>query len=183
MSSTSPRIVNPRLVVGVDGSPASIDALKWAIRYAELAGGLVEAVTSWAAPDAGGAGFGAGFIAVDDVDWSAIARQSQETALSQALSQTLPDGGASIKRTVVFDHPASALLAAAEGADLLVVGSRGHGGFVGMMLGSVSAHVVAHASCPVLVIRHAPDSADELRADATRHEQAAGSIAPTGAAR
>lgn len=156
MTTTSSRIV-----VGVDGSAASVDALKWAIRYAELTGGQVEAVTSWAVPDAAGAGFGAGLEAVS-IDWPGIATDSQEGALAQAL----PGGSGSIKRSVVFDHPAAALLAAAEGADLLVVGSRGHGGFVGMMLGSVSAHVVAHAPCPVLVIRHDADrgGADQLAA-------------------
>jgi nucleotide-binding universal stress UspA family protein len=184
MSTTNPRVVRPRVVVGVDGSPASIDALKWAIRYAQVTGGQVEAVTSWAVPDAGGAGLGAGFDAVG-VDWLAVATESQETSLFQALSETLPGGGVSVKRTLIFDHPAHALLVAAEGADLLVVGSRGHGGFVGMLLGSVSAHVVAHAACPVLIIQHAtgPVDAAEFVADGTDRNQAAGSTVSTGLVR
>lgn len=74
------------------------------------------------------------------------------------MGQALPDGRGSLIRTVVQDHPAAALIIAAEGADLLVVGSLGHGGFAGMLLGSVSAHVVAHASCPVVVVRHLDDT-------------------------
>ena len=58
-----------------------------------------------------------------------------------------------IEQEVLEGHPAQLLVTAAEGADLVVVGSRGHGGFVGMLLGSVSQHVAAHAPCPVLVVR------------------------------
>ena len=58
-----------------------------------------------------------------------------------------------MRRHVAEGHPAGVLLAQVEGADMLVVGSRGHGGFTGMLLGSVSQHVVAHAPCPVVVVR------------------------------
>lgn len=144
-----------RIVVGVDGSPASIEAVRWAAKYATLTGAELEAVTSWAAPSAYGAGLGIGYDAVD-IDWQAIAKQIQETALAEALAEH----SETIRSTIVPDHPAAALVTAAEGADLLVVGSRGHGGFTGMLLGSVSAHVAAHAPCPVLVIRHSHDSKD-----------------------
>ncbi len=144
-----------RIVVGVDGSPVSIEAVRWAAKYAALTGAELEAVTSWTAPGAYGAGLGVGFE-VARVDWQEIAKQTQESALSEALPQHDED----IRHTVAFDHPAAALLTAAEGAVLLVVGSRGHGGFTGMLLGSVSAHVVTHATCPVVVIRDATDQSN-----------------------
>ena len=149
---------NHRVVVGVDGSPASIKAVRWAANYATLTGAELEAVTSWAAPGAYGAGLGVGYDAVD-VDWQAIAEQTQKTALSEALPDHRETFRNTLVTTIVYDHPAAALLAAAEGADLLVVGSRGHGGFAGMLLGSVSAHVTAHAPCPVVVVRQSGDGA------------------------
>jgi nucleotide-binding universal stress UspA family protein len=145
-------VTTGRVVVGVDGSPASIDAVRWAARYAEMTGGKLEAVTSWLFPQGYGVDFGYGFETAQ-VDWEAAAREIQETALNQAL----PNGFKRLIRTVVEDHPAAALVTAAENADLLVVGSRGHGGFAGMLLGSVSGHVVAHASCAVVVVRHRLD--------------------------
>ncbi len=133
-----------RIVVGVDGSPASVDALKWAIRQAALTGAAVEAVLAWQYPMAYG-----GYPGSGDIDWPANARTALDTALAEAV-----DSNAAVSRRVVEGHPAQVLIDAAAGADLLVVGSRGRGGFVGMLLGSVSEHVSAHAPCPVLVVRH-----------------------------
>lgn len=133
-------------MVGVDGSDASIEAVHWAVRYAGLVGAAVEAVTSWAFP-ASSSG-----MALDTIDWQQNARDIQDAALATAL----PDGSGSVIRTVVEDHPAAALINAADGAQLLVVGSRGHGAFAGMLLGSVSQHVAAHAPCPVVVVRPEP---------------------------
>lgn len=129
-------------MVGVDGSDASVEAVQWAVRYAGLVGADVEAVTTWAFPVASGA-------LLDTIDWEQNARDIQHAALAQAL----PDGSDHVIRTIVEEHPAAALVAAAVGAELLVVGSRGHGAFAGMLLGSVSQHVVAHAPCPVVVVR------------------------------
>ncbi|MGI8578141.1 MAG: universal stress protein [Nocardioidaceae bacterium] len=133
-----------RIVVGVDGSPASIDALKWATRQATLTGATVEAVISWQHPR----GYGGYPISVE-VDWPSNAHSVLDTAVAEALAS---EPGV-VSRKVVEGHPAKVLVDAAVGADLLVVGSRGHGGFVGMLLGSVSEQVAAHASCPVLVVR------------------------------
>ena len=133
-----------RIVVGVDGSPCCIDALRWADRQARLTGAAVEAVMSWDYPLSYGMEFG-----VLDVDWAANAESALRTALREAFG---PDTGAITSR-VVRGRPAEVLVAAAVGADLLVVGSRGHGAMAGMLLGSVSEYVVAHAPCPVLVIR------------------------------
>ena len=135
-----------RIVVGVDGSAASVDALRWAARQAELTGGTLEAVIGWTYPLI----YGNEFVS-ESVDWSAYAL----TALDTALTEALGTDGPSCTRAVTAGHPAPVLVAASAGADLLVVGSRGHGGFAGMLLGSVSEYVIAHADCPVLVIRHA----------------------------
>lgn len=133
-----------RIVVGVDGSPCSIDALKWAANQAELTGAAVDAVMSWEYPTQYGMEFG-----VFDVDWETGAREALKTALNQAFG---PNVG-KINGRVFRGRPAEVLVTAAEGADLLVVGSRGHGAMAGMFLGSVSEYVVAHAPCPVLVTR------------------------------
>lgn len=131
-----------RVVVGVDGSDASIEAVQWAVRYAGLVGADVEAVTSWTFPASSG-------VALDTIDW----QQNARDILGGALAQALPDGSEHVIQTIVENHPAAALVDAAAGAELLVVGSRGHGAFAGMLLGSVSQHVTAHAPCPVVVVR------------------------------
>ena len=138
-----------RIVVGVDGSAASLDALRWAARQAELTGATLEAVTSWSYPTT------YGFPVIANVDWEKGAR----TVLDQAIAEALGDAGESVVRRVAEGHPSRLLADLAVGADLLVVGSRGHGGFTGLLLGSVSEHVVTHAPCPVVVVRHATAAA------------------------
>lgn len=134
-----------RIVVGVDGSSASVDALTWATRQASLTGAAVEAVIAWEYPMTSG-----GYPVAAEVDWPSNA----ETVLKIAVDGALGSQAAAVSRKAVEGHPAKVLIDAAAGAELLVVGSRGHGGFAGMLLGSVSEHVAAHAPCPVLVIRH-----------------------------
>jgi nucleotide-binding universal stress UspA family protein len=151
-----------RVVVGVDGSPPSIDALLWAVRYADLTGADIEALTSWDGPVSYGAGgHGTVELGAAAVDWRADAAQTQEGALEH-----LGSAAAKVGRRLARNPAASALIDASEGAELLVVGSRGHGGFIGHLLGSVSAHVVAHATCPVVVVRHRAAPADEPAAEA-----------------
>jgi nucleotide-binding universal stress UspA family protein len=150
MTSASTR---SRIVVGVDGSPSSVRALRWAAGQAELTGGELHAVTAWSMPTLYG-----WIPPVADFDWAGNAR----TALDKAIKEALDDTRAGlVRRHVVEGSAARALLSAAADADLLVVGSRGHGEFAGMLLGSVAQHVVAHAPCPVLVVRTTP-AADEL---------------------
>jgi nucleotide-binding universal stress UspA family protein len=141
--------VNPehehRIVVGVDGSPSSKAALAWAIGQAKLTGAVVDAVTAWDYPATYGYA-----AAVVDVDWEALAAQ----VLRDAVSEVAPDAAAgAIRQRVSEGNAAQVLLDASAGADLLVVGSRGHGGFVEALLGSVSQHMVHHAAIPVVVIR------------------------------
>jgi len=135
-----------RIVVGVDGSPSSLKALRWAIRQAELAGAEVEAVTAWAYPT----GYGWAPLGDGAVDFAGDAGKILAEALAE-VSGIAPD--VVIRPEVVEGHAAEVLVRASKGADLLAVGSRGHGGFTGMLLGSVSQHCVHHAACPVLVLR------------------------------
>jgi nucleotide-binding universal stress UspA family protein len=135
------------IVVGVDGSPSSLKALRWAADQAELSGAELHAVTSWHMPTTYG-----WIPAVADFDWAANARTTLEQAIKDALDE---DRGASVRRHVVEGPAPRVLLHAAADADLLVVGSRGHGEFAGMLIGSVAQHVIAHATCPVLVVRTA----------------------------
>lgn len=139
-----------RIVVGVDGSPSSRKALRWALRQGELTGSCVEAVMAWHYPAmAGGYGW-APVSAMDATDFQEVAAKELAKVLSE---ETDPASDVRITTSVVEGMPAQVLLDVAKGADLLVIGSRGHGGFAGALLGSVSQHCVHHARCPVLIIR------------------------------
>ena len=138
-----------RIVVGVDGSPESRTALRWAITQAELTDARVEAVSAWQDLAMYGFAYGWSPAVFEDVSIAAVS----EKILAEAVADEAA-GGASVQilTRVLHGHPAQVLLDAADGAQLLVVGSRGHGAFAGMLLGSVSQHCVQHASCPVVVV-------------------------------
>ena len=139
-----------RIVVGVDGSPSSIGALRWGIRQGELTGATVDAVIAWHYPvPTGGYGW-APTSMVASLDFEENARKILVEAISEAGG---PAGLIPVRARVVEGNPARALLDAADGAGLLVVGSRGHGGFTEALLGSVGQHCVHHAPCPVVVVR------------------------------
>jgi len=141
-----------RIVVGVDGSGSSKAALRWAIRQAKLTNSSLDAVIVWQPP------YVFGFAAlVDGVDFEGIATRVLTQALAEASSLE-PD--VRIHPLVTEGDAAGELVCAAEGADLLVVGSRGHGGFSSAVLGSVSLHCVLHAHCPVLVLRDGREGHD-----------------------
>ena len=140
----------PLIVVGVDGSDCSKAALTWAITQARLTGANVEAVSAWRDPAM--YGYGMGFAPVPDIGESmaALAQKTLDRAVdevSAALQQPVQ-----VTTRVEEGHPAQILPRAAAGAQMLVVGSRGHGAFAGMLLGSVSQHCVQHPPCPVVVI-------------------------------
>ncbi len=137
------------IVVGVDGSEASKDALRWAARQARLTGAELRAVCAWQMPT------GYGWIPdISEFDFAAEARSGLDGTVADALGA---DPGVKVTTDVRQGHPATVLIEASQGAALLVVGSRGHGAFAGMLLGSVSQHCAQHASCPVLIMRHQPD--------------------------
>ncbi|MCO5971655.1 universal stress protein [Actinoallomurus soli] len=134
---------NGRIVVGVDGSEPSKRALEWAIRQARVTGGSVEAIASWQLPTA------YGWVPPADVDWEGDAAKELTEAV-RAVAGDQPS--VPIRSTVVEGNPAEVLVNASRDAELLVVGNRGHGGFAGLLLGSVSQQCVHHAHCPVVVI-------------------------------
>ena len=146
----SPRDKASRIVVGVDGSQAANAALRWAVRHAELTGDAVEAVIAWQFPIVGASYGWAGVAVTEGTDLRALA----EKTLAEAVDKTAgPDTAVVIERRVVEGYPASVLVEESAGADLLVVGSRGHGTFAGALLGSVSQHCSHHARCPVVIVR------------------------------
>ncbi|WP_406430133.1 universal stress protein [Streptomyces sp. NBC_00631] len=137
-----------RIVVGVDGSESSMAALRWAVGHAKGFNAVVEAVIAWEFPAT------YGWVPTPPEEWNfeKIAKEK----LAETLELALPHGGhVGVRSYVRKGHPAGVLVDFSRGAELLVVGSRGHGGFAGVLLGSVSQHCVTHAACPVLVIRGA----------------------------
>ena len=145
MASTHAEPVG-RIVVGIDGSASSVAALAWALRQAELTGSTIEAITTWEWPT----NYGWAFPLPPEYDPKVDAQRMLSDALAPVLAAH-PD--VSVQSTVFEGHPAPVLVEASKGADLLVVGSRGHGEFAGMLIGSVSEHCVTNAHCPVLVLR------------------------------
>lgn len=138
-----------RIVVGVDSSEGSVRALEWAVAEGVLRGATVEAVHVWELPVF--AATPLGDLPLDRGDVAADAQQVFDGIVDAVDSEGLRTP---IVRTVVAGGPASELLAAAADADLLVVGSRGRGGFAGLLLGSVSQQVSQHAPCPVVIVPH-----------------------------
>ncbi|GAA0516942.1 universal stress protein [Saccharopolyspora thermophila] len=135
-----------RIVVGVDGSPGSRAALRWALRYAEQSGSQVTALIACGLPPL----IDMVLPATEDDVAAQAARELRETVdeTTALLGTRIP-----VECRVARDHATRALLEAAQDADLLVVGHRGHGGFVEALLGSVSQHCVHHAPCTVVVVR------------------------------
>ena len=140
-----------RIVVGVDGSASGIDALRWAARLAPALGAAIEVVSAWQCPVE--YTFSGPTIPLVDLDWEKLSSEAVDESVAAVFGDTLPDG---LITTVEHGHPARTLVSIARGATMVIVGSRGLGGFTGLLLGSVSRYVAEHATCPVLVIREAP---------------------------
>lgn len=145
---------HPRIIVGVDGSEASVAALRVARAMAEPMSAKVEAWACWDVP----AGYGV-YLAVGIEGFKYAAEQVLQQALADAFDELPPF----VHPRLVRGKPGPALIDASRNASLLIVGRRGHGSFVP---GSVSSACVSHAHCPVLVV-HAPESKDpEEKAEA-----------------
>jgi nucleotide-binding universal stress UspA family protein len=140
-----------RIVVGVDGSPASKVALRTAAQLAELTAATIDALGVWEYPIAYAIGQGAAMGFGGESGWSPEndARKMLIATVDEVFGPHRPTG---LRTPLLCGHPAKCILAQAEGASLIVVGSRGHGGFAGLMLGSVSAKCAASAPCPVLIV-------------------------------
>ncbi|MEU8104909.1 universal stress protein [Nonomuraea muscovyensis] len=136
------------IVVGFDGSESSLRAVAWAGQEAALRGAplrIVHAMARWT-PDA--------LLVPEPAGWEVEAEAAAREQLEQVASQARTDRpGVPVTTEVVPSGAAEGLLQAAEGAQLLVVGNRGHGGFAELLLGSVSRRVAARATCPVAVVR------------------------------
>ncbi|GAA2144985.1 hypothetical protein GCM10009825_37080 [Arthrobacter humicola] len=146
------------IVVGFDGSKQSHAALEWAIEECQFRDAELRIVTVWdKAPMSWYPALletAAGEIVAEE------SPQQQAEQISAAAAQAA-DAVNVVTRTVQNDSAASAILAAAQEADLVVIGARGHGGFAGLHIGSVSSQVANHCPCPVLVVR--PKAAAQAR--------------------
>jgi nucleotide-binding universal stress UspA family protein len=135
-----------RIVVGVDGSEGARRALLWAMKEARLRGASIEAVNAWHVPYLD---YGAYVPAVDPAIFHAAARQVLNDAVGSVDQSGLVRP---IECAAAQGTAAVALFEVAKGADLLVVGARGLGGFTGLLLGSVSHQVAQHHGCPVVIV-------------------------------
>ncbi|PYI64551.1 universal stress protein [Arthrobacter livingstonensis] len=141
-----------RIVVGVDGSDGSLASVHWAVTEAGLRGAGVHLVMAWQQPQFYGAA-NDWMLGMDPSgDTGTILADAADTELTRLGTEVGAGQRAVITWEAVEGHPAEFLVHASQDAAMLVVGTRGHGGFVGALLGSVSQHVVAHARCPVVVI-------------------------------
>ena len=136
------------VIVGVDGSANSIAALQWSARYAKSTDGIVHAVYVWSYP--------ASTVVTSQLGAAMAPADLMQSAASEALAgfiaeAALPDD-VHVVHVVREGSTSKVLLDQAKDADILVVGARGHGGFTGLLLGSVANAVINHAPCPVAVI-------------------------------
>ena len=136
------------IVVGVDGSEASVEALRQAQSLAVPFSATLVALASWDVPPVYD-----GYVAIGIDDFDVRAAEILQETVEKAFGADTP---ANVEPRLVQGHPRHSLIEASRDADLVVVGRRGHGGFGGLLIGSVSSALVAHAHCPVLVV-HAPD--------------------------
>jgi len=135
-----------RVVVGVDGSPESGAALRWAIAEAAARRAVLTVVHAWQAPYLGGAPYG---VPIDPTPYEESARALLEASIAEVDVSGL---AAPPERVLVCGGATPAILESAELATLVVVGDRGSGGFAGMLLGSVGHSVARHAACPVVLV-------------------------------
>lgn len=134
----------PRIVVGVDGSDQSAAALRWAVGQAGATGSEVEVVVAYEMPVT---------ILLEPVYSEDDYRRDAQEVADRAVARMGPDPSVPVRSRLVEGRAAHALTDAAEGADLLVLGSHGRGQLPGMHLGSVASYCVHHAPCPVVVVR------------------------------
>jgi nucleotide-binding universal stress UspA family protein len=139
-ATTEPAGTGHRIVVGVDGSEDAERALEWAAAQADRTGSVLDIQTAYEP--------GYTFITHDEVE------RTMERRVDEAAAYVAKVAPRVVTKSATHEEgPAAALIEASEGADLLVVGSRGLGGFAGLLLGSVGLQCSLHAHCPVTIIR------------------------------
>jgi nucleotide-binding universal stress UspA family protein len=143
-----------QILVGVDGSPASRKALEWAGDEAVRHGSELVLLTAYLAPPPPPSGLSGSLPVRGATGPSEAASETAEQLLMETVRDVLGENPPVLVHPHVRQGNAAKLLIdLSENADLLVVGTRGHGGFAGMLLGSVSQNVAAHAKCTVVVVR------------------------------
>jgi nucleotide-binding universal stress UspA family protein len=140
-----------KIVVGIDGSPQSHAALRFAASEARLRGASLHLVHAWSVPYVPVST--APFVVVGGLPELERAVAEQGEIVLREATEAVDLSGIEVELEVARGNAAHALVQAAAGAELLVVGSRGHGGFTGLLLGSVSQACAHHAPCPVVVVR------------------------------
>jgi len=138
--------VQKKIVVGVDGSDSSLRALRWALHEAHLRGDAVEVFHGWHYPYVADP---SGMVPYSGAEIA----ESAQMIVDQALAEVAVEAaGVTLTARIEQSAGASALIEASKTADLLVVGRRGHGGFLSLVMGSVAQQVASHAHCPVVVV-------------------------------
>ncbi len=148
---------NP-VIVGVDGTENSREALRWAVEYGRRYESPVEAIAVWETPVV------YGYTAIG-VETSEEIEERTRLMLAETVQEAVGDD-AGVIQNIRRGDPAASLIDASESGQLLVLGTRGRGAFAGMLLGSVSQHCVAHARCPFVVV---PEQEDKTKGK--RHEK------------
>jgi nucleotide-binding universal stress UspA family protein len=137
-----------KVIVGVDGSPHGAAALRWALADAAEHSGEVTAVLAWQMP----------FLSIPGAFDRGELEQTYKEFLLKTVAEIAPAPEVPVHPVVAEGDPIEALIAAAEDADLLVLGTRGRSPFAGLLLGSVSQACAAHASCPVVLVKRDSDT-------------------------
>ncbi len=138
------------IVVGVDGSKSSLKALEWAAEIAKERKSELTVLMAWVPSLPPLAGMSPSYSTHDDSDPASATKQKLTESIHAVLG---PEPAVRVHPVIRAESAAKALIEASDDADLLVVGRRGRGGFKGLLLGSVSHHVAAHARCTVVVVR------------------------------
>jgi nucleotide-binding universal stress UspA family protein len=145
-----------KIVAGVDGSDTSKEALRWALEEARLRQARLQVVHAWDAPPPVPDVAGAPSVGYEYVELLPTLQRSADELVARLVEEVAGENpGVEIESVAVQGPAASVIVDAAKDAQLLVVGSRGHGRFAGLLLGSVSQALAHHAPCP-LVIHRAP---------------------------
>lgn len=135
------------IVVGVDGSDQGLCALQWAAEEAKRRGSILNIVTAYTIPVFAASSMDAGYATLDDQ----LIRNGAEEVVRQARA-SISEEGLTVRTYIESGDPSGVLLDLSRQAELIVVGTRGRGGFVGRLLGSVSSALPAHAKCPTVVV-------------------------------